>query len=612
MSMLVLQATPPLRMLSRLAAAPPAWALLAAAFLVIGTLAWAGSSFWDSLGDTDDAARLVSVRELLAGGRWFDTTLPRMGAPEPLVSHWSRLIDAPLGAMIAVFAPLLGNDGAELATRILWPTLLFLALVLIVASEAQRRAGPLAAAFVLYLVATSAIAILQFRPGRIDHHNAQVLCTVAGLLFLVRSWDDRRFGWIAGAFLGFGLAVGYEAIALIAPALAIAALAATWYPQNGAGVARAATGATVVLFLALALTVPPERWLDVHCDALSLNLAMLATITTAGLWVAIFASPKRSIRFLVVGASTVVGGAIYAAFEPACLAGPYGQLNPALKPIWLDHVLETKSLLWFGISEGPTAALAAVAFIFAGTAAQIVLWNARRNVGMGLAAAFALLATALGCWQLRLLPYAGWLAAVPLAIWAARLPGSGSLSAPVIRLAVIVFLSHGTLDVGLSVFRPSTSVGETPVEVAVGRSCFRSANVRNLATLPPGLVAADIDLGPYIVALTPHRVVAAPYHRLDKGILANEAVLRGTPEQAMPHLRDLGVSYVVLCADRAVRGTDNSVRTRLLRGEAPEFLREFDLPEGTSIRNLECNPYHAMSYFALSRGRVLLIVSPCL
>ena len=80
---------------------------------------------------------------------------------------------------------------------------------------------------------------------------------------------------------------------------------------------------------------------------------MLATITTAGLWVAIFAEPKRSIRFLVVGSSTVVGGAIYAAFEPACLAGPYGQLNPALKPIWLDHVLETKSLFYLASAKAP-------------------------------------------------------------------------------------------------------------------------------------------------------------------------------------------------------------------------------------------------------------------
>jgi len=584
MSTLVLQATPPLRFLNRVAAAPATWAMLASAVLLIGTLAWGGASFWDSLGDTDDATRLVSVRELLAGARWFDTTLPRIGAPEPLVSHWSRLIDAPLAAMIAVFAPLLGNDSAELATRILWPTLLFLALVLIVASEAQRRAGPLAAAFVLYLVNTSAIAILQFRPGRIDHHNAQILCTVAGLLFLARSWEDRHFGWIAGLFLGLGLAVGYEAIALIAPALAIAALVAIWNPQKGAAVAYAATAATVVLFLALALTVPPERWLDLHCDALSLNLAMLAAINTTGLWVASFASPKRPIRFLVLGASAVVGGAIYAALEPACLAGPYGQLNPALKPIWLDHVLETKSLFSFGASEGPTTAFAAVAFIFAGVVAQFVLWNTKRNVGMGLAAAFALLASALGCWQLRLLPYAAWLAAVPLAIWAARLPGTASLSAPVIQLAVIIFLSHATLDVSLRVFRPSTPAGETDFAAAVDRSCFRSTNVRNLAALPPGLVTADIDLGPYIVALTPHRVVAAPYHRLDKGILASEAILRGTPEQAIPHLRDLGVSYVVLCADQAVGGTDNSVRTRLLRGEATKFLREFQLPPGTPIR----------------------------
>ncbi len=102
--------------------------------------------------------------------------------------------------------------------------------------------------------------------------------------------------------------------------------------------------------------------------------------------------------------------------------------------------------------------------------------------------------------------------------------------------------------------------------------------------MPPGLVAADIDLGPYIVALSPHRVVAAPYHRLDKGILANDAILHSTPDQARPQLRSLGVSYVVLCADRPVRGNDNSLRARLVGNEPPEFLRELDLSPGTPIR----------------------------
>ena len=71
-----------------------------------------------------------------------------------------------------------------------------------------------------------------------------------------------------------------------------------------------------------------------------------------------------------------------------------------------------------------------------------------------------------------------------------------------------------------------------------------------VAACPPGLVAADIDLGPYVVALSPHRVVAAPYHRLEGGIPAIYAIGDGTPEQALRHLRALGVDYVALCADR--------------------------------------------------------------
>src|SRR5262245_34444517 len=550
MSILVWQqALPRLRLLRRWASAPPAWALLATAFLVISRLLGPGPSLLDSLGDTDDAVRLVTVRELLAGASWFDTTLPRIGAPDPLVSHWSRLIDAPLAVMIAVFSPLLGEDGAELATRILWPALLFLTLAIIVANEARRRAGLLAAGFVLYLVINSAVAVAQFRPGRIDHHNAQVLCAVAGLLFLARSWEEGRFGWVAGTLLGLGLAIGYEAMALVVPTLAIAALLAIWHPGKGRGVARAATAATAVLFLALLGTVPPECWLDVRCDALSLNLVVLAFVATAGLWAAISTSPNRTARFAVLGTFMAVGGAVYAALEPACLAGPFGQLNPALKPIWLDRVEETKSLISLGASE-PTIALAAVTFIFAGVAAQIALWRRQPDAGMGLAVAFTALASVLGCWQLRLTSYAGWLAAVPLAIWAARLPGTRSLSPPVIGLAAILLVSQATHDIGFSLLRRLTKPGGTPVELgALDRTCFRSPNVRRLAALPPGLIAADIDLGAHIVALSPHRVVAAPYHRLDKGILANHAILYGTPDQAMPLLRNLGVGYVVLCTD---------------------------------------------------------------
>jgi len=584
---------------SRLAAAPWMWALLATLFVVAATLAGPGPPLADWLGDTDDAVRLVSVREFAAGAPWFDTTLPRIGAPEPLVSHWSRLIDLPLAAMIGALSPLLGPDRAELVTRALWPALLFFALALVVTREAQQRAGPLAAAFVLALVATSTMAVAQFRPGRVDHHNAQILCAVAGLLFLARSLDDRRAGWIAGALLGLGLAVGYEAMALTVPALGLAGLTAVLRSgrrsHGGEGVARAAVGATAVLLVAFLVTVPPTRWLGVRCDALSLNLVAFAICGSAGLWAATWVSGGPTARCLILGSGLLAGAAVYSGLEPACLAGPFGQVVPALKPIWLDEVIETQSVLWLATSQ-PASALAATAFVLSGVAAQVTLWRRRRDASTGLAAAFVALAVGLGCWQIKLLPYASWLAAVPLGIWAAGLRGTGPISPLLARVAAVVLLSQSTLDTGLtallSPFQRLHRLEAGELEAAdPRRPCFLSHNVRRLAALPPGLVAGDIDLGPYVVALTPHRVVAAPYHRLAQGILANHTALSGRREQARRRLEMLGVDYIALCADQS-QGSNRMarskagqpLRSRLLDGDRVDFLQELELPADSRIR----------------------------
>ncbi len=585
--------------LGQWATAPLALALLATAFLVIATLAGPGPSLSDWLGDTDDAVRLVTVRELIGGAPWFDTTLPRIGAPQPLVSHWSRLIDLPLAALVVTLTPLLGPEPAELATRIVWPALLFFALALIVAREAHRRAGAVGAAFAVMLVATSAVALAQFRPGRVDHHNAQILCAVAGLLFLPRSLDEKRAGWLAGCLLGLGLAIGYEAIALVVPALGLAALVAAWQSRSetsprGNGVACAAAGAAATLLAAFIATVPPARWLDVHCDALSLNLVLLAVCGAGGLWAATAVSARLSIRAGLLGVGLAVGAGLYTGLEPACLAGPFGQSSPALKSLWLDHVMETKSIFWLGASH-PAAALATAGFVLAGAAAQIALWRQRPDARTALAAAFVALAAVLGCWQIKLMPYAAWLAAVPLAVWAAGLGGTASLSPAVMRLAAVVLLSQATLDAAFGALLTPLQRSTEPAVAAAEtgdprRPCFRSANVRALAALPPGLVAGDIDLGPYVVALSPHRVVAAPYHRLELGILAGNAITHGTPQQALRLLEALRVDYLALCADRpddknpTREDAAPSLGARLLHGDRFAFLRELDLPADGAIR----------------------------
>lgn len=584
----------------RLIRAPWARALLATAFLIGITLGGAGPSLVDWLGDTDDAVRLVSVRDLLAGTPWFDTTLPRIGAPEPLVSHWSRLIDLPLAALMAALAPVLGPERAELATRILWPALLFFALALLLAREAQRRAGAMAAAFVLVLVATSPMAMAQFLPGRIDHHNAQILCAVAGLILLARSFEGRRAGWLAGGVLGLGLAIGYEAIALVVPALGLAALVAVLDPERTSraaeGMLRVAVAATAVLLAAFLATTAPERWLDVRCDTLALNLVALAACGTAGLGEALRFAGGRLARCAVLGTGAAAGALAYAALEPACMAGPLGQVGRELVSVWLDQVSETKSILWLTAGH-PATGLALAAFVLAGAAAQVALWRRRSDAGTGLLTAFVVLAALLGCWQIKLLPYACWLAALPLAVWAAGLPGTASLSATIVRIAAVLLLGQTTLDAGfnalLSPLQPARAkAAATDVESAdPRRPCFLSHNVRTLANLPPGLVAADIDLGPYIAALTPHRVVAAPYHRLETGILAGNAIINGQPEAARQRIAALGVAYVALCADRwrkpertEASPSGLSLRALLLDGREVAFLQEIETPASPAVR----------------------------
>jgi hypothetical protein len=573
-------------------AQPLLWSALGTAALV---LAVSGGGLHTELvhwlGDTDDAVRLVGVRELIAGAPWFDTTLPRIGAPTPLVSHWSRLIDLPLALLISALKPLFGAAGAEIATRVLWPAGLFFALLWAYSREVMRRAGPWGVALAVALVVACIWPMIQFRPGRVDHHNAQILCAVMGVLYLARCLEDERFGWPAGLLLGAGLAVGYEAILITVPALAVTTALALWRGGNLAGIAGAAAAFAGVLAAALAATQTPAQWLAVHCDALALNLVVLAAFAAAGIWAAmLLPQPSRALaRLGIGGCAAALGAAAYAGLQPACLAGPFGEVDPALNRVWLDHVTETKSVLALG-DGGLAPALALAAFFAAAIAVAAASWRRERSDATAVAAFVLALAAVLGCWQIKFLPYASWLAIFPLAGFAAGLDARYGLSAPVVRIACVTLLSLSTLTTSFEALEAGARafVGarpHAPVQPEVTRSCTDTANLAGLATLAPGLVAANIDLGPYIVATTPHRVAAAPYHRLAADILALDTLFRAPPEKARGLLGGLGIDYVVLCTG-AVRpdATGEGLRRRLERGESVDYLEAIPLPSETSLK----------------------------
>ena len=91
------------------------WVLLATLVMAAIGIANNHATLRIDYGDPDDALRMVQVRDFLGTGRWFDTTISRLGGPDGMLSHWSRLIDLPLALPITLFEIVMPTATAELA-----------------------------------------------------------------------------------------------------------------------------------------------------------------------------------------------------------------------------------------------------------------------------------------------------------------------------------------------------------------------------------------------------------------------------------------------------------------------------------------------------------------
>jgi hypothetical protein len=103
--------------------------------------------------------------------------------------------------------------------------------------------------------------------------------------------------------------------------------------------------------------------------------------------------------------------------------------------------------------------------------------------------------------------------------------------------------------------------------------CHDTIDYRRLAALPPGLVLADIYMGPFILANTSDTVLTAPYHRMTWGILAAHDALTATNSQAEAKIRALKIDYLVECPASAIHPPPGSIEADLARGETPDWLQ---------------------------------------
>jgi hypothetical protein len=528
--------------------------------------------------DTDDAMRLAQLRDWLGGQGWYDVTQPRIAFGYE--SHWSRLIDAGLAGTLRVFALFTDAGLAERLMRTAWPMLWLLPTIGGTAAIAWRIAGREAALIALLLALVGLPAFHQFRPGRIDHHNVQIALTLVVVAATV--WSDRlRWAAVAaGAVTGLALAIGLECLPYL---IVCAAAFALRYVVDRSG-ARAASDYGLALsassLAAFLVIVGPDHWTRAACDAIALNWLALVVLGGTGLALAARLAQTMPARLAAALALGAVATAAFVALEPRCLRGPYAMMDAAVWPIWLAHVREMQPLIPL-LTQKPLTAIAIATFPLAALLAALVLLRdraMRRDFGY-LAATAALLAgfvTTLAA--IKAYSYATWLGMPLVAAFALHLFAALRLHALVPRFAVGLMLTPAALSIGAISIADAAGLNDRESFSRPEReACLKTDNYAPLARLPAGVIAADIDFGPFLLALTPHAILAAPYHRLSGGIVSAHTIFASLPDTAHDAVKRLGVTYVLTCGPRppndlAAAARDASLWGRLRANDAPGWL----------------------------------------
>ncbi|HML14830.1 MAG TPA: hypothetical protein VK456_16110 [Xanthobacteraceae bacterium] len=565
------------------------WAATAAA---VALMRWANLD--DAFASPDNAMRLAEVRAFLAGAPWFDPHEARLDPPFGYDTHWSRLLDGGIAGLIVMFRQFTTPDLADRLARCVWPLLLSGPAVIACYASALRLGG--AGAGRATLIGTL-LALLMipgiFVPGEIDHHNAQVTLTLVMIACVLWSGDSPRFAAAAGIAGGLLLGVGLEAAALLVAVAAVLAMLFVWDARWRAPVrafALSLAGATALAYGAL--TPAAFRFVPM-CDELGVNTA--AAVIAGSLGLALVASlggawtrTRRLAATVVTGAGAL---AVFVAFEPRCLKGPFALVDPAIMPLWLNNVREVQSIV--ALIRG-LGADGLVQFAFPCVVILSALLVIRREVATPLAwAALAALAvaTVIAAGTVRMTMYVVWLGMpfVGAAVSAlsertprpvlARMGGAALASQPVVSLLVIWAAAVAAAPIG-----KAASAKDEPLWARDASACFRPDIYRPVAALPPGLVFGPLELGPSLLAFTPHGVAGAAYHRADKSIVFEEEVMRGSARAARARLHERGVAYVMTCADFPAYPNPDSFYNALLADAAPAWLEPVPLPDGNALR----------------------------
>ncbi|MBZ9821074.1 GtrA family protein [Mesorhizobium sp. CA4] len=572
---------------------------LLVALLAFAINAWAGfGQLTDAGGDNDNLLRLVEVRDLLAGQGWFDLHQYRMGLEGGFVMHWSRLVDAPIAAIALAASALTGSRplGEDVA-QVLWPALLFWSTLFFTARAARSFGGGGAVLPAILVGAAGYYFIGIYDPGALDHHNVQLMLTMASLALLLEAPAQRWAALLSGLCAALTLAIGMETVPYVATIGVCVALLFVADPAGERMIARDfGLGFAGVAALVFVTTVSPSAWGVAQCDAFSVVQFLVAAIAGAGLAAIVSVEPAARSWRRRLGSLAALGavlGVVVAVLFPQCLSAPYGSLDPRLKELWLDHVDEAQSLFTLLVRD---PARVAARYATPLVAIMLMALHLRRGGWRrqdSLVAALLAVAFVVGVWQVRGTTFSIAFAVVPLsawiAKWRARAETSSSLGVA-LRLAAVWLVSMNPVWTGVAA---AASVAlEKGKSVADGgtadKTCERKATFAPLGAMADTTVLTISNLGAPILVYSGHRVFAGPYHRNVSGnLLALDAFL-GSADDARAIVKAHRVGLVAICPGNIetlilTRKAPQGFLAGLLRSSVPDWLEPVSETKGSPI-----------------------------
>lgn len=542
--------------------------------------------------DTDDAMRMVMVRDFLAGQGWHDLVQHRLNTPWGAELHWSRLIDVPIAALVLALTPFVGPSAAAIGAGYAWPLLLLFVLLWLSARLALRLVGPEGVLPALVLPVLSPAITAEFTPGRVDHHNVVVLLILAMTLTAIEAIRRPRAALLCGLLAATALAIATESLPGIVAAVFVMGMIWVVDPARGTTTRGFGLAFAVGAMVHLALARPPSRWLEIACDMISPVYVGGALVVGAIFGQVTLLPAPRTVwaRFGLLGALGLSGGGTIAAAYPECLGGPYGQLDPWLLQHWIGAIVEAKP--WAAsLFDIPAYAIAVGIPVL--LAILVVLWRLWRvpegRAEWAMLLVFLLATGLVMLVQLRgarlavmpAIPAAAWLILAMRQRYLARprvLPALGLASAWLAFSGLVLAIAV-TMLVNLSPGRAQ--------QVAAARAgkepCLVPAAFADLRAMPPERIMSPIDLGAHLLLETPHSVVAAPYHRNEAGVLDAFHFLNEPIGTARTVLDKRGIGLVVTCPAMAeMQGMGETADDSFVRlseaGNLPHWLADVSLP----------------------------------